>query len=929
MTNSPTESLILIDLFSLIFQVFHAIPEMTSPAGIPTNAVFGITRDILMLQKEKRPTYLIVAADSPGLGRREQLYPDYKANRSPMPDDLRPQIPLAIEVLKAFGIPVLSLEGWEADDVIATIVTQARNRGTSVSIVTSDKDCRQLLGPDVRMYNIRKNSFLGVEELLADWGISPEQVTDFQGLVGDSVDNIPGVPQIGPKKATTLLQQFPNLEELYDNLPQVKGDKLRQNLEIHREQAFLSRQLAHLVRDLPLPLDWECSRTGQWNAPRLLELFQELGFRRFADEMRALVPAESLPPEKQEIDFRWTTVDTPELFDDFVAQLATQKKICLDLETTGLDAVRADIVGWALAWEPSHGYYIPVQGPPLEKKLSPSLVRERLRPILENPDLVLINQNVKYDLLVLRRAGIQPKNLGLDTMIGDYLLDAGARSHGQDELAKRYLNHEMIPIKDLIGTGKNQRGMADVEIERVAEYAAEDAVIAWRLADRIETDLKREGLWDLYWDLERPLIQILAEMEWTGIRVDVPLLQQQSRRLGERLEVLKGEIHAIAGREFNIDSPIQLREILFTELKLPVVKKTKTGASTDQEVLEQLAVIHPLPAKLIEHRQFTKLKGTYLDALPDMVNPQTGRIHTSFSQVVAATGRLSSSDPNLQNIPIRTEEGKRVRQAFIPQNKDWKLVCIDYSQIELRMLAHFCHDPALVAAFEQGVDIHTAVAAQINQVDPRDVTSEMRRVAKAVNFGVIYGQSPYGLAAALQIPQEAAAIFISDYFTRYSGVARFISEVLDKCSRQGFVQTIKGRRRAITGVRSGGDGRQQLNLPERTAVNTVIQGSAADLIKLAMIRVDRKLRQTHHPARLLLQIHDELVFETPADRVADLVKLVRNEMEHALELDVPLVVDVAVGDNWLETISLEDLERSPTRQGTLFADEDNPDDTTA
>ncbi|MCA9092063.1 MAG: DNA polymerase I, partial [Planctomycetaceae bacterium] len=469
--------------------------------------------------------------------------------------------------------------------------------------------------------------------------------------------------------------------------------------------------------------------------------------------------------------------------------------------------------------------------------------------------------------------------------------------------------------------GKTQRGMAEIEIERVAEYAVEDAVIAWQLSERIESDLKREGLWDLYWDLERPLIGILAEMEWTGIKVDVPQLQDQSRRLGNRLEVLRGEIYELAGREFNIDSPIQLREILFTDLKLPVIKKTKTGASTDQEVLEQLAISHPLPAKLIEHRQLTKLKGTYLDALPTMVNPETGRIHASFNQVVAATGRLSSSDPNLQNIPIRTEEGKLVRRAFIPGEPDWKLVCADYSQIELRMLAHFCHDEALMSAFAEGIDIHTAVAAQINGVDPRDVTSEMRRIAKAVNFGVIYGQSPYGLAAALQIPQEAAAIFISDYFTKYAGVAKFIAEVLDKCARNGFVETIKGRRRSITGVRSGGDGRQQLNLPERTAVNTVIQGSAADLIKLAMIRVDQKLKKSKHPGRMLLQIHDELVFETPKNRVSDLIKLVREEMEHALQLDVPLKVDVAVGDDWLNTTSPEELETPVSRQGLLFGDE--------
>lgn len=510
----------------------------------------------------------------------------------------------------------------------------------------------------------------------------------------------------------------------------------------------------------------------------------------------------------------------------------------------------------------------------------------------------ILNQNIKYDMLVLRRAGVNIGSLGLDTMVGDYLLDAGARSHGLDELSKKYLMRTMIPISDLIGKGKQQLKMFEVDVDKVAEYASEDADVAWQLAEIIEAKLKQEGLWDLYWDLERPLIPVLAEMEWNGIKVDVSELKRQSELATERLKTLMVEIHALAGREFNIDSPKQLAVILFDELKLPILKRTKTGPSTDVDVLEELALKHELPRKIIEHRMLQKLKGTYLDALPSMVNAQTGKVHTSFSQTTAATGRLSSSDPNLQNIPVRTEEGKLVRRAFVPSQPGWKLVCLDYSQIELRMLAHFCQDPALVESFANGEDIHRRVAAEVFKVAPEAVDSNMRRVAKAVNFGVIYGQTAYGLSGALDIEKDEAEKFITEYFERYAGVEKFINETLEECRMTGFARTILGRRREIVGIRPRRY--RNLNLPERTAVNSVIQGSAADLIKKAMIRVHDKLKETRHPARMLLQIHDELVFEAPEDQVESLVALARHEMENAIPVSVPIVVDVKSGDNWLD-----------------------------
>ncbi|MBI3865588.1 MAG: DNA polymerase I [Planctomycetia bacterium] len=959
-----SDSLYLIDVFSLVFQVFHAIPEMTSPRGLPTNAVFGFTRDILNILRQKQPTHLICATDPSGPGERERLYPAYKANRSSTPEELRPQFPMIAQTIEAFGIPVLEVAGWEADDVIASVVAQAASRDLDVFVVTNDKDARQLIGPRVKLYNVRKELLMGEPELLADWGIRPDQVVDFQSLVGDSVDNVPGVPLVGPKKASALLAQFGTLEEVLAHADEAPGAKLRENLKSFADQARVSRQLVELRRDLPLAIDWNAARVGHWNADRLQELFREYGFRRFGDEVRGLdagtdglapnstvtgppprparpaaavarktlfadhdeefdpppdeAPADTDEPtglpaepgaisaaklEKRRLTFE--IVDTPEKLASLIRQLEQQPKFCLDLETTSLDAVRAEIVGWAISWQAHAGYYIPVRGPAGQTTLDPHTVADALRPILENPDVAVANQNIKYDMLVLRRAGIRLRGIGVDPMIGSYLLEAGARSHSLDELARRYFGHEMIPIVALIGKGLFQKRMDEIDIPLVAEYAVEDAEVAWELAILVERQLREQGLWDLYWNLERPLIEVLVEMQANGIRVNSELLRVQSAEVAGRLEQIKAEIYGLAGHEFNIDSPKQLQQVLFAELKLPVIKKTKTGASTDQDVLEQLAAQHPLPSLLLTHRVLTKLKGTYLDALPEMINPETGKIHTSFNQVVAATGRLSSSEPNLQNIPIRTEEGRRVRQAFVPSVEGWRLLCADYSQIELRMLAHFSADPALCAAFATGGDIHTAVAAEIFGVAAEAVDGQMRRVAKAVNFGVIYGQSPFGLSAALGISQADAAKFIDGYFTRYAGIDRYLEALLVETTRTGYATTILGRRRAIQGIRPQPQPNRQRNLPERTAINTVIQGSAADLIKQAMLNVFARLRGEAHPGKILLQIHDELVFEAPADRIADLGALVRGEMERALKLSVPLVVDLSAGPNWLETEPLE------------------------
>ncbi len=936
------KTIYIIDTFSLLFQVFHAIPSMTGPAGQPTNAVFGFTRDLLQILKQKKPDYLLCAMDSKGPGVRNEWYEQYKANRSEMPEEMVPQIPMLTEIIEGFRIPFVGYPGWEADDVIATITRQAEAAGMQVVLVSSDKDLRQLLSDRVRMYNCRKGEFFDAQKLRDTWSIRPDQVIDFQSLVGDSVDNIPGVPLVGPKKAAALIEQFGDLESVLANAEKAPGKKLRENLVNFADQARISRKLVTLRTDLPLEFDLESARTDGIDAAKLQQLFLDYGFQKFRDEIREFdstteyQPAASkgqsgnkssvnkknkprglfdhllednstVDPEQNSsvqsstrntYDRKWSVIDESDGLQELIEKLLKQEEICIDLETTSVDAMQAKIVGWAVSYEAGTAYYIPVDGPAGQKTLDAQKVIEAFRPVMENPDIAISNQNIKYDMLVWRRHELEIAKIGMDPMVGHYLLDAGARSHGLTAIADEYLNHQMIPISDLIGKGKSQKKMFEIDITQVAEYASEDADVALQLCDLIRDRLHQEKLWKLFDEVEQPLIAVLAEMELNGIAVDADELKQQSESAGKRIDLLLIELEEIAGHSFNPDSPKQLREILFSELGLPVQKKTKTGASTDYSVLEKLAPLHPLPAKIIEYRQLAKLKGTYLDALPKLIHPETNRIHASFNQVVAATGRLSSSDPNLQNIPIRTEEGRQIRKAFIPGHENWELLCCDYSQIELRVLAHFSQDAAMMEAFRTGLDIHTAVAAEVFKVDESEVDKEMRRVAKAVNFGVIYGQSPYGLAASLNIPQEQAAEFIDDYFARYPGVEEFIEQTLEACHRTGYAYTILGRRRPISGIKNI-QGRNR-NMPERTAINTVIQGSAADLIKLAMLHVHDAIQESTLKAKMLLQIHDELIFESPTEELEPLISLVRTKMEQAMSLDVPLVVDIKHGKNWLD-----------------------------
>jgi DNA polymerase-1 len=925
----------VVDSHSLIYQVFHALPEMSGPSGQPVGAVQGFVRDLLDLIEVRGADYLICAFDHPARTFRHDVYDQYKIKREEMPVDLQLQIPVIYRFLEALGLLTLSVEGYEADDILATVACRVQAAEGRCLLVTGDKDCRQLISDRVQVYNIRKNEIFDEVALQATWGIRPDQVIDFQALVGDPTDNIPGVPLIGPKIAQELLTKYGTLEEVLAHAQEVPQAKRRENLLNSREIALKSRVLAALVTDVPLAFDWRQARVGKLQPARLAELCRECGFRQLArrietmairlgistsaaaveqataiegsvesespDAATAAAPVANLTTaDSPDWKANYRTIATAAELEELVGILRQQQRLSIDTETTSVCARRAEIVGYSFAWAAGEACYIPVRAPAGEPQLDPQLVWTALKPILDDARIEKIGQNLKYDMIVLRNIGIELRGIAFDTMVADYLLDPGERSHNMDDMARRHLAHQTITIDQLIGSGKNQKRMDEVPVPLVTQYAAEDADVPLRLLELLEPRLKEQGLHALFADLEMPLIDVLAEMEFNGIRVDVARLRELSGGFNDRIMQLEREIFEIAGREFNIDSRLQLAQLLFDELKLPVVKRTKTGPSMDAEALEALAALHPLPAKIIEYRHNAKLKSTYVDALPELILPNTGRVHTSFKQDVAATGRLSSQDPNLQNIPIRTEQGRAIRSAFLPGPPDWLLMTADYSQIELRVLAHFSADETLRQAFADDRDIHTQVASEVYGVALDLVTSDMRRSAKAVNFGVIYGQSPFGLAKSLGIEQSDAATFIDRYFAGYPGVDAFLLQTLKDARRDGRVTTLTGRRRPVSGVRDPAilAANRQRNLPERIAINTVIQGSAADIIKRAMINVHRRLAREQLQAKLLLQIHDELVFEFPPEEESRLRTLVTEEMAAAANLTVPLKVDINVGPNW-------------------------------
>ena len=900
----PTEGdlVILVDSHSLIYQVFHALPAMTSPQGVEVGAAHGFLRDIANLLEQWKPDFLVCTFDVSDKTFRNDLYDQYKANRESMPDALRDQIPLIHRCLETLAIPKISAPGFEADDIMATLAHQAEQQGARVLLVTSDKDCRQLITDRVQMLNVRKNELFGEPELKTVWGIRPDQVVDFQSLVGDSADNVPGVPQIGPKAAQQLLEQFNTLDEVYDNLDSVAGEKRKENLRTHRDLAMMSRDLVRLSKECPIDLPWSQMRPGTFDRNQAMELFRELGFRKLSDAFVALLGTIEPPVVVKLATEGYQLVDQPEKLDELVRTLVGIDTIAVDTETTSTRARDADLVGISMSWADGQAAYIPVRGPADATVLDIELVRSLLAPLFADASKTFVGQNIKYDSIVLKSHQMPIASIGFDTMVADYLLDAGGRNHDLDDIAKRWLGQTKITTESLIGSGKTQITMDQVPIADISTYACEDVDVPLRLLTPMTERLRDEKLLNVMQRLEIPLLGVLADLEYEGIRIDCDRLEKLGSEFQAKADHLRSQIMELAEEEFNPDSPKQLAHILFDKFMLRVVKKTKTGPSTDAEVLEELASEHPLPAKIVEYRQLTKLINTYVESLPRLISPRTNRLHTSFRQDIAATGRLSSVEPNLQNIPVRTPEGRSIRSAFLPRETGWSLMTADYSQIELRVLAHFCGDASLSQAFRDNLDIHTSVAAEVNGVDVSEVNSDMRRSAKAVSFGIIYGQSPFGLAKALGISRTEATTFIDAYFAKYPGVKDFIGATLMDCRKSGYVATMSGRKRFLRGIRDYSalpdQKKKQLLEPERMAINTVIQGSAADMIKLAMISLQKELKTLDWPARMLLQIHDELIFEVRDDFVGQLATVVREIMTTVMPLDVPLQVDVKHGANW-------------------------------
>ncbi|GMV90984.1 MAG: DNA polymerase I [Candidatus Hydrogenedentota bacterium] len=894
------DRLFLIDASAFAYRSFFAIRNLTNSKGQPTNAVYGFARILLKLLREHDPSHIAVVFDAPGKTFRDELYPEYKANREAMPEELSSQFPLIRDLVAAFNIPMFSQQGVEADDIMGTLAQRAAKENVETILVTGDKDMLQLVGGKTKVYDPSKGdngAWYGTDEVRERFGCDPEHVIDALALMGDTADNVPGVRGIGPKTAKTLMEKYGSLESLYEHIDEIKG-KQREKLEADKETAWLSRELVTIKTDVDLPLGIEDCRRGEEDRAKLAEAFHALEFQSLLEEY--------LPDAAEVETTSYRLILTREQLENVLAEMRASGAFALDTETTSTDPMRAELVGVSMSCATATGCYIPVghtaermkavSAPSNETLLDRKTAIEMLRPLLQDPGVTKVGHNIKYDMVVLERAGIRIDGVGLDTMVASYLTDAGRMRHNLEEVSLHYLKRKMIPISDLIGKGSKAVTFDTVPLEKACEYAAEDADITWRLSEVFQPLLSERGLWELFDRVERPLIGVLARMEQAGVGVDLHLFEELQKEVEGRLKSLEAEIHQVAGEPFQINSPKQLQVILFEKLGLKPIRKTKTGFSTDVEVLEVLAHEHPLPEKILEYRILEKLRGTYIEALPKLVHPATGRIHTSFNQAVAATGRLSSSDPNLQNIPVRTEIGKRIREGFVPRDAGRKLISADYSQIELRILAHLSGDAHLKEAFMHDADIHQETAARVFGIMPELVTPEMRRQAKAVNFGVIYGISAFGLSRNLGITNAEAARFIDHYFEKYPGVRAWIDATLRQAAKDGYVETLLKRRRYVPELTSRNVSMRRA--AERIATNTPVQGSAADVIKLAMIRLDEALEGTD--AQLILQVHDELVVEAPEDTVQAVAGTMKRIMEDAIELNVPLKVDVGIGDNWAE-----------------------------
>ncbi|HEC15125.1 MAG TPA: DNA polymerase I [Sedimenticola sp.] len=889
--------LVLVDGSSYLFRAYHALPPLTNSRGDPTGAVVGVVNMLRKLIEDYRPARIAVVFDAPGGSFRNEIYHQYKAHRPPMPDDLRVQIEPLHEIIRAMGLPLLIVPGVEADDVIGTLAARAAEQGMPTIVSTGDKDLAQLVNDRISLINTMTGSRLDREAVIEKFGVPPERIVDYLALIGDSVDNIPGVPKCGPKTAAKWLQTYGSLDGVMAHADEIKG-KVGENLRNSLEQLPLARELTTIRRDLDLDRGPEDLKPAAPDKERLRELYSRIESSRL---LATLDDQEEKAGAVEAMERRYEIILAQADFDRWMEKLEQAGLFAFDTETTGLDYMQAELVGLSFAVTPGEAAYVPLAhdyagAPP---QLDRDAVLARMRPLLEDPGRPKVGQNLKYDMSVLARYGIELEGIAYDTMLESYVLDSTASRHDMDSLAKKYLGLATTRYEDVAGKGARQIGFNQVALEQAGPYAAEDADITLRLHRTIWPRLESErSLTKLFRDIEMPLVPVLSRMERTGVRIDTAMLKAHSRQLAERLHELERRAYEIAGQPFNLGSPKQIGEIFFDRLKLPVIAKTPKGApSTAEAVLAELAEDYPLPRLILEHRGLSKLKSTYTDKLPRQVNPRTGRVHTSYHQAVTATGRLSSSDPNLQNIPVRNEEGRRIRQAFIPET-GWCMLAADYSQIELRIMAHLSGDEGLLKAFATGQDIHRATAAEVFGVAPEEVSGEQRRSAKAINFGLIYGMSAFGLAKQLGIERQAAQSYVDLYFRRYPGVQRFMDRIREQAREKGYVETVFGRRLHLPEINARNG--QRRAAAERTAINAPMQGTAADIIKRAMLTLDAWIRSERPAVRMIMQVHDELVFEVREDQLGAAEERIRHFMETAADLTVPLVVDVGVGDNWDE-----------------------------
>ena len=883
--------LFLIDGSSYLYRAFYAIGHLSNSKGLPTNATYGFIQMLLKVLKEHRPDYLAVIFDSKAPTFRSEVYKEYKANRPAMPELLTPQIPYIKKIIEGYRIALLEMDGYEADDLIGTVAKRLESE-VDIVIITGDKDILQLVSDRIQIYDTMKEKRFGVEEVIERFGVSPDQVVEVMGLSGDAIDNIPGVPGIGEKTAIQLIKTYGSIENLLAHVEEIPRKRLKENLRTHGDLARLSRQLATIHTDVPVNSPLKDFSLSPPDLKSLKEIFKELEFNKLLKELFA--EETSLSARR---DYRLIT-DQNELL-TLLEDLRRATTFSIDLETTSPYPMWADLVGISLSYARHQAFYVPLghQDQGTTPQLPLPWVLEQLKPILEDTEVKKVGQNIKYDWIVLKRYGIHLRGIEGDTMVASYLLNPTKHNHNLSEIAQEYLDRSVTDFKEVVGSGMKAVTFDQIELEKARDYSCEDADVTLQLSRLLFPKLKEEGFKDLFDQVEMPLITVLAKMEMNGVKIDLDLLQEYSKEIETQLQQKIERIYGLAGEVFNINSSQQLGRILFDKLKLPVIKKTKTGASTDVEVLTKLSLHHDLPLEILSYRNLNKLKSTYIDALPKLIRPKTGRIHTSYNQTVTATGRLSSSDPNLQNIPIRAEEGNRIRQAFIPE-KGWLLVSADYSQIELRILAHLSQDETLIKAFRNDEDVHARTASEIFSVPMEKVTPSMRREAKVINFGIIYGMSGYGLSQQLGTDPKIAQAYIDEYFKKYTGVQSYIEKSLEEARQKGYVTTLLHRRRYLPDIHSPTVAIRQAT--ERMAVNSPLQGTAADMIKVAMLHIQNRIEESGLSIKMIMQVHDELVFEVPEEELQKAILMIQNEMESVMDLSVPLKVSVHSGKNWAE-----------------------------